>query len=320
METGIRPPPPIAGGLSRSTPTNDPPPGAAKRAQPLAPTTGWATFDALQLVRPGRVLLVDAGCDAASRLLFSLLAGTVARGRDAIVIDGGNWLDVYRLGDAARLHGLKRDHVLASVRVARGFTAHQLQSLLEDALPQALSKGGLGLALASCLPEMYLDEDLAPSEARTLVARALRTLRDAARRHDIPVVVSNMTLSPRDRHRLRATLDEGVDASVALLPPGGPRATRRGASSSAMAQALRVLPSGAGAPLLDPGPRARQRLLGDFATSEAGPSGAFYRRAIDARIKYAPKHAGELKFKQRMQGEMTLSKTFGAAAAAPGGA
>lgn len=283
-------------------PTPEPPPDA-----PPVPRSGWAAFDALGLVKPGRVLLVDAGCEAASRLLMGLLAGTAAAGKDAVVVDGGNWLDVYRLGDAARLHDLRRETVLDAVRLARGFTAHQLQSLVEDALPQALVDGGdaVGLALASGLPEMYLDEDLAPSEARILLARALRTLRDAARRHHVPVVASNMTLAPRQRHKLRAVLDAGVDDAVSLL-----------AADALSRDALRILPRGARAAILDPGPRARQRVLGDYEADATTPDGAFYRRAIDARIKYAPKHAGELKAKQRMSGADTLRRVQ----LAPGGA
>lgn len=256
------------------------------------PTSGWGDFDHLHLVRPGRVLLVDVAARAGHSLFFDLLAGAVAEARDALVVDGGNWLDVYRLGDAAQARGLPRDAVLAGVQVARGFTAHQLQSLVEDALGERLADAAPpSLVLVSDLPDMYLDEDLAPAEARALLQRALATLRRLAATHRVPIVVTNGTLSPRHQHPLRQELEAGVDARVGLLP--APR------------DALRlVLP---GVTLLMPSPRARQRQLdeyGDRLRAATGvPEGAFVKRNVHPMLKYAPKHAGELRFKQRMQSE-----------------
>ncbi len=294
MEIGIRP---------RSLPQVEPPPVS------LTPTSGWAAFDALQRVRPGRVLLVDVGCRAASRLLMSLLASTVAQGREAVVVDGGNWLDVYDLGNQARAHGLRRQAVLEGVRVARGFTAYQLQSLVEDALPKMLDEGMAGLALASCLSEMYLDDDLAPEEARVLVTRALRTLRALARKHDVPVIVSNMTLAPGQRHKLRAALDAGVDDAVALFP-----APHRG---------MRILARGMDAPLLATDPRTCQRVLSEFAfearVDDTPPEEAFARHGYDARLRYAPKRAGELGAKQKEEARVTLAQAFSGMAGPVGG-
>ena len=73
--------------------------------------------------------------------------------------------------------------------------------------------------------------------------------------------------------------------------------------------------------LLAPAPGTRQRLLGEFAPSDA-PMGAFFRRSPDAHIKdatwnqrraqppqlkYASKRAGELRWSQRQQQRVALA-------------
>lgn len=257
----------------------------AALATPLqAPSSGWDAFDAMRLVQPGRALLVDAGTEAASRLLCRLLADAVARHGAALVMDGGNWTDVYRLAECAEEAGHARLATLQGVRVARGFTAYQLQSLIEDAMPRALAEERFGLVLVAGFPEMYLDDDLAPAEAEALAARALATCRRVADERDVPVVVSNSTLPPGARHRIRRVLEDGVHEAAGLFPArhGGLRLVARGQS------------------VLMSAPRARQRRLGDFAAESRGV-GVFMRHAPDARIRYLPKRAGEMRHRQRQQ-------------------
>lgn len=243
--------------------------------------SGWAAFDGLRLVRPGRLLLLDLGAPQGHRLTLDALAGALATGRQAVVVDGSNWLDVYRLGEAAQRHGLSRAAALGQVRVARGFTAHQLQSLVEDALPRLLAEEGAGLVLAPGLPDLYQDEDLDASEARVLLARALATLRAQAQAHATPVLVTNSTLSPHRRTLLRRVLEEGADACLALLPaPHG---------------GLRLkLPDRA--PLLAPSPSSRQRTLDDYgaqAPALGDPAAYHVLVPLHPGLRYAAKRAGE---------------------------
>lgn len=244
----------------------------------FAPASGWPAFDEMGLVRPGRVLLLDVGSDEGHRLVMGLLAGATAGGREAVVVDGGNWLDAFRLGDAAERLGLARAGALDGVRVARGFTAYQLQSLVEDALPAILAQddGRVGLVLASCLPDMYLDDDLKPGEARVLLARAMATLRRVAEERQVAVVVTNAVLAPRAGGALRQALVDGAHETVGLLPaPHG---------------VLLWMRSGA---VLAPGPRARIRPLEAYG---AGVGGARAPPADDPRLRAAPRHAGGMRF------------------------
>lgn len=250
--------------------------------------TGWPTLDELDVIRPGELTLIDIGSEPGQRVLCRLLADAVATRGEATVLDGGNWLDVYRLGHEAEAMGRSRNETLRGVRVARGFTAYQLQSLIENAFASSITEC-TGLVLASCFPEMYLDEDLKPDEARALSARAMKILREAAIEHDIPVLVSNSTLAPGAKHRLRDVLEQGADEIVGLFP--APRG------------ALRISVPRRGMSVLAPAPGALQSTLEKFdATADAsGPSGVFLRNAPDARIRYLPKRAGEMRHAQQQK-------------------
>ena len=227
-------------------------PGASPALNDL-PRAGLADLDTAHVLRPGALTLLDVG-RGQDDALYAWMADVAVRGRQALVADGGNFLDVYRLAAAARRRAIARypdatraelaaheEMALERVRLARGFTAYQVQSIVEDILPAAAGLGlGLGLGLgigedrgaghgeigllvAPGLLEMYLDDELSREESLALATRALSTLRRLAARLDVPAVVSNATLSPRSDHPLRVLLDESVDEQVILsaAPQGG---------------------------------------------------------------------------------------------------
>lgn len=242
----------------------------------------WSAFDALDLVRPGRVLLLDVAAPQGHRLAMDLLAGALATHRPAFVVDGANWLDVYRLGEAAERHGVSRADALGNVRVARGFTAYQLQSLVEDALPRRLAEEDAGLVLAPGLPDLYQDQDLQRDEGRVLLERSLAALRAEAEARAVPVVVTNTTLPPHRKGLMRRALEAGVHARVALLP--------------APHDGLRLLlPDGR--PVLAPRPGTRQRLLEEYgaeADATRGERGTYHVLVpVDPRVRYSASRAGE---------------------------
>ncbi|HET6405123.1 MAG TPA: hypothetical protein VFH78_10785, partial [Candidatus Thermoplasmatota archaeon] len=218
--------------------------------------SGIADLDRANVLRPGALTLVDAA-GAATDVLYAWMADAAVLGRRVLVADGGNFLDVYRLAAAARRRAAARlpdaprrelaafeELTLDRVRLARGFTAYQVQSIVEDILPrearaeaeagaEADAEAGagaeadaevgedVGLIVAPGLLEMYLDDELSRDEALTLAKRALSTLRRLAARLHAPAVVSNSTLSPRSDHPMRVLLEESVDEHVLLA--GAPR-------------------------------------------------------------------------------------------------
>lgn len=210
-------------------------PGAPWTA-PLGETilSGWPDFDAMTPLAPGRVTLLDAADGFGMELAFALMADCAVLGRLVHVADGGNSIQAYPLVLAARRRAQARlphasrsdlrayeEIVLDRVRLARGFTAHQLQSIVEDGLGLDAQPGQAGLLVAPGLMDMYLDDELARKEAQTLATRALRALSVLAKRLDVPALVVNRALPPGRAHPLRAVLDAGVDESVSVWRGAG---------------------------------------------------------------------------------------------------
>jgi hypothetical protein len=222
------------------------------------PVSGLADLDHAHVLRPGALTLLDGATDA----LYAWMADAAVMGGTVLVADGGNFTDVYRLSAAARRRAAARfpdasradlaaheEMALDRVRLARGFTAHQLQSIVEDILPaaaaqaQAQGSGEVALLVGADLLAMYLDDELSRAEAKTLATRALSSLRRLAARLHVPAIVSNTALSPRPAcpeghafsasfcgtrpkqadHPLRVLLDEAVDEQVMMgrAPHGG---------------------------------------------------------------------------------------------------
>lgn len=231
-----------------------------------APCSGLADLDAARVLRPGALTLLDGATDT----LFAWMADAALMGRAVLVADGGNSMDIYRLSAAARRRAVARfpdatraelaaheDAILDRVRLARGFTAHQVQSIVEDILPAAAGQGDdVGLLAAPGLLEMYLDDELSRDESRTLATRALSSLRRLAGRLHVPAVVTNTMLSPRSDHPLRILLEESVDEQVIL------RAAPHGGTSIHLPRR--------GAMFLAPGP-GRTRLEDFLAPDERAP-------------------------------------------------
>lgn len=262
--------------------TRTPEPPGAFTGLPDLPASGLRDLDAVSPLRPGALTLLDGAADA----LYLWMADCAVMGRTVLVADGGNFTDVYRLSAAARRRAIARhpdasrlelaaheDAVLDRVRLARGFTAHQLHSIVEDILPRAADASDVGLLCGPGLLDMYLDDELSRAEAKTLAARALSSLRRLAARLHVPCIVSNRVLSPRSDHPLRVLLDESVDEHVILspAPQGGTsiHLPRRGAMFLAPGPGRTrledFLEPEAVAPL--PAPRLRRRAPGAWVSN-----------------------------------------------------
>lgn len=161
--------------------------------------------------------------DASSALLWDVSLGALCQATRhgwAVAVDGGNSLDPYILAKHARRAGLAPRRALQGMRIARAFTAYQLSALLEETLLDEVIDHTPALVLVSCLPEMYMDEDVPWVEANALVERAMALLRGIAREHGCAVLATNAGPTKlASRPRLR-TLVYTADRVVRLLAQG----------------------------------------------------------------------------------------------------
>src|SRR5437867_10669305 len=143
-------------------------------------------------------------------------------GDEVVFVDGGNSIDPHGIASIARRVGLARLDVLPKVHVARAFTCHQIATILLEQLDEKVRETGAGLVVLSCLPELFLDEDVPLSEAHQLFLRSARAIRRAAEESGAIVVATNAGLAKLYRLKsIRRVLDVTGDRGVGLHGHGG---------------------------------------------------------------------------------------------------
>ena len=118
--------------------------------------------------------------DGATGLVLRTLAGPLLRGETVVAVDGGNRFDPYEIGKAARALGGDGKEALSRIHVSRAFTCHQIEALLSQRLPGALSQFDAKLALIMGLPETFSDADVPYTEACRVFRNCLSALRRVA--------------------------------------------------------------------------------------------------------------------------------------------
>ena len=163
-----------------------------------------------------RLTFVDSGSDFVFQLQTLLCVRSVAElDADVVFVDGGNSVDPHGIVRLAKRVGLERLDVLPRIRVARAFTCHQMATLLVERLDEAVAESGARLVVLSCLPEMYLDEDVPYGEAHQLFLRSLRRVREVTEERGTITVATNAGLAKLLRRRgIRRALYEGADRAI----------------------------------------------------------------------------------------------------------
>ncbi len=163
----------------------------------------------------GRVTLIDSGSDYVFHLMSLLCVRAVMEGSEVVFVDGGNTIDPHGIARIAGRAGLARLDVLPRVHVARAFTCHQLATVLMEQLEGEVRGAEAGLVVLSCLPELFLDEDVPLSEAHQLFLRSARAIRRVADESGAVVVATNAGLAKLYRRKsIRRVLYETADRTV----------------------------------------------------------------------------------------------------------
>ena len=180
-------------------------------------TTGLPVLDRmLGEFEASRLTFVDSGSDFAFQLQTLLCVRCVAElDADVVFVDGGNSIDPHGIVRAAKRVGLERLDVLPRIRVARAFTAHQMAALVVDRLDEQVAESGARLVVLSCLPELYLDEDVPYGEAHQLFLRSLRRIREVTEERGTITVATNAGLAKLHRRRgIRRAMYEAADRTL----------------------------------------------------------------------------------------------------------
>ncbi|WP_071932650.1 P-loop NTPase family protein [Halodesulfurarchaeum formicicum] len=110
---------------------------------------------------------------------------------DHLLVTGGTavWIDAHGHATTTYLAEVAPSpRVLDRVRVARGFTPYQHQSLLQDAAAEI--DGDTSLVVAPAVDGLYRDEDVRGAEPQSMLLRSVARLARYAREAEIPVLTT----------------------------------------------------------------------------------------------------------------------------------
>ncbi len=155
----------------------------------------------LEGFEPAKLTFLNSGSNFVHDLVFLLCVRHILDfDREVVYVDGGNSINPYTIASIAKRYGKPRQEVLGRVRVARAFTAYQMASILLDSLEEEV-RAGPGLLVLSCLPDLFLDEDVEYREAYHLLRRGLKKARELVREEELIGLVTNHGLSQLSRRR-----------------------------------------------------------------------------------------------------------------------
>lgn len=143
-----------------------------------------------RLLDPGLVLL--SGPRAPLRSLCHMLAHHAVHADPGAVLwcDGDHGFDPYRFAERNLEAGFEADDGAERVLVKRCMTPFQWATVLNHHLPDKLREVEASVVLAAPFDRLFSTDELQDWEQEDYVHHTLRHLRDVARRHRIPVLLT----------------------------------------------------------------------------------------------------------------------------------
>lgn len=135
---------------------------------------------------------------------------------DVIFLDGGNVFDAYAISEHAIRHQLNAEMTLARIHLSRAFTYHQLSTLINEKLSQAIDLFKAKLVVVSDITALYCDPDVArqqEQESLDIFRRDVRSLTALAEKKNSLIIATNLQLRNR---RMDAALLQTAPVSAKL--------------------------------------------------------------------------------------------------------
>ncbi len=176
----------------------------------------------LEGFEPAKLTFLNSGSSFVHNLVFLLCVRHILDfDREVVYVDGGNSINPYSIASMAKRYGKCRQEVLSRIRVARAFTTYQMSTILLESLEDEV-RAGPGLLILSCLPDLFLDEDVEYQEAYHLLRRGLKKVRELVKEEEIFGVVTNHGLSQLGTRRgIGHLLHQMSDRVVRIRPIKG---------------------------------------------------------------------------------------------------
>src|SRR5437870_285643 len=159
-------------------------------------TTGIDTIDKMLILQLGQLVSLEGEAAHSLSLLLSVRAiNPLPPGLDSdiVYVDGGNNYDAYTVSHHAVNHGLDPAKTQERIHLSRAFTHHQLGSLIEEKLPNALDQYDAKLAIVSDITALYCDPDVRDKkEALDLFNKNVRFLDNLAEHKHILLIITQL--------------------------------------------------------------------------------------------------------------------------------
>ncbi|MBX8635216.1 MAG: hypothetical protein KIS30_01105 [Thermoplasmata archaeon] len=135
-----------------------------------------------QLMESGRSYLLHGDSLAVNRILHSTVFKSLCVSDGTVLwVDGGNAFNPYDIAELAERCGYDTQKFLSRIRVARAFTAHQLNSISRSAMAEADLHGVSFLAVSS-IAELFTGE-VRWREGTDLLVNSLNRFGELTARH-----------------------------------------------------------------------------------------------------------------------------------------
>ena len=184
-------------------------------------TTGIDTIDKMLVLQLGQLVSLEGDAAHSLSLLLSVRAiNPIPPGLDSdiVYIDGGNNYDAYTVSHHAVNHGLDPAKTQERIHLSRAFTHHQLGSLIEEKLPNALDQFEAKLAIVSDITALYCDPDVRDKkEALDLFNKNVRFLANLAEHKHILIITTNLQSRSKS---MSNTLNRTAHVSAKLADHG----------------------------------------------------------------------------------------------------
>jgi hypothetical protein len=145
------------------------------RPDPLSPGISRRAPNGLPRTRANLSLLtgpsfvLDVGTTLAGRVILA--------GHTVLYVDGANAFDPYILSRLARQVGQPPKAAMQRLRLSRAFTCHQLETLIAERLPPAITYFRPALVVISGWSHLFHDENVPAREAFRLLQNTVRRIR-----------------------------------------------------------------------------------------------------------------------------------------------
>jgi hypothetical protein len=174
--------------------------------------------DILGGFKSGEITYIDGDSNLISNIPNHICVNTYRMFCSNVVyIDGGICADPYKISNYARKMEVDQKELLEHVLISRAFTVYQLTTLIQDRLEKTIIRYKPLTLIIGRFPILYLDSDVPPKEARTLLRSNLHKIRELTTKYDLVTIFTNLEKKMLSNLRnVRSVIYSGVDEVILM--------------------------------------------------------------------------------------------------------